>query len=229
MRNNRSGLLLLVLVAMSCSDGTDEDGGNGGGLGATADMRVVGALQSATTIHVIVDGDSLFAVAPGGVSATLPVPVGNRTVTLAPSGGTAIGSTWVMHFDEGQRYLLAASDSAGIAVPHVYGDTNAIPVAGKSKLRVIHAAGLAPPVDIWRTQPDFPTLIRVMFPFAFGAESPYLLSDPGDWSIVVTPEGQTDTLYATGSFTVGAGKLVTVVVMDSTASGGVSAVVVPDN
>jgi hypothetical protein len=45
----------------------------------------------------------------------------------------------------------------------------------------------------------------------------------------VTPEGQNDTLYASGSFPVGDGKLVTVVVMDSTAAGGISAVLVQDN
>jgi hypothetical protein len=114
-------------------------------------------------------------------------------------------------------------------VPTVLADTNAIPVAGKSKLRVIHSASQAPAVDIWRRQPDFDTLVRVQFPFPYRAVSPYILSDPGDWHVTVSHENLTDTLYASGAITVADGKLVTVIVVDSSASGGITALIVPDN
>ena len=215
----------MLALGMACSDSSTDEG-NGG---PTADLVAVQALQSAATVRVTIGGNPVLTLSPGVTSAVVSIPAGTRSLQLQPSGGTAAGSTRTVTFEAGQRYLLVAADSSGVAIPSVLADTNAIPVAGKSKLRVIHAAGLAPAIDIWRTQPDFPTLIRVMFPFDFNAVSPYLLSDPGDWSIVVTPEGQTDTMYATGSFTVGDGKLVTVVVMDSTATGGISAVLVRDN
>ena len=225
MRTRLVGLLGMLALGMACGDSSTDEG-NGG---PTANLVAVQALQSAATVRVTIGGHSIVTLAPGTVSATVPVPAGTTSLQLQPSGGTATGSTRSVTFEAGQRYLLVAADSSGVAIPSLVADTNSIPVTGKSKLRVIHAAGLAPPIDIWRTQPDFPTLITIMFPFPFGAVSPYLLSDPGDWSIVVTPEGQTDTLYATGAFGVGDGKLVTVVVMDSTAAGGISAVVVQDN
>ena len=227
MRTGLIGALGIFALGMACSDSsTDEGNGNGG---ATADLVAVQALQSAAAVRVTIGGDSILTLTPGVASAVVSIPAGTRSLQLQPSGGTAAGSTRTVTFEQGQRYLLVAADSSGVAIPSLLADTNAVPVAGKSKLRVIHAAGLAPPVDIWRTQPDWPALITIMLPFPFGATSPYLLSDPGDWSIVVTPEGQTDTLYATGSFTVGDGELVTVVVMDSTATGGISAIVIPDN
>jgi len=225
MRARSLGLLGLLALGTACSDSSTDEG-NGG---PTADLVAVQALQSANTVGVSIGGNPVLTLSPGVTSALVSIPAGTRSLQLTPSGGTAAGSIRTVTFEAGQRYLLVAADSSGVAIPSVLADTNAIPVAGKSKLRVIHAAGLAPAIDIWRTQPDFPTLIRVMFPFDFNAASPYLLSDPGDWSIVVTPEGQTDTLYATGPFTVGDGKLVTVVVMDSTATGGISAVLVRDN
>ncbi len=67
---------------------------------------------------------------------------------------------------------------------------------GKSKLRVVHLAGTAPQVDIWRTQPDYQTPIRVMFPFPYGAESSYLQSDPGTWTVFVTSTTDWNTRLA---------------------------------
>jgi hypothetical protein len=225
MRARLLGLLGIVALGSACSDSSTDEGHGG----PTADLVAVQALQSAATVRVTIGGNLVLTLSPGVTSAVVSIPAGTRSLQLQPSGGTAAGSTRTVTFEAGQRYLLVAADSSGVAIPSVLADTNAIPVPGKSKLRVVHAAGLAPAIDIWRTQPDFPTLIRVMFPFDFNAVSPYLLSDPGDWSIVVTPEGQNDTLYASGSFPVGDGKLVTVVVMDSTAAGGISAVLVQDN
>jgi hypothetical protein len=209
--------------AAACGDsGTDPNGGTK----PTATLVLVMAVPEDVLVRIA--HGARFYMQSGAVSGQIAVPSGNVRVSLA-AGPTLIGTVRIVTFEAGRHYILVATDSTGVVVPWIYGDSNATPVAGKSKLRVIHAAGLAPPVDIWRTQPDWPTPIRIMFPFPFGAMSPYLLSDPGDWSIVVTPEGQTDTLFATGSFTVGDGKLVTVVVMDSTATGGVSAIVIPDN
>jgi hypothetical protein len=226
MRAIPVGAVGILALGLACSGSGVDEGPGGGG---TANLVAVQALRSAATVQVMVGGHSVLTLSPGIASATVTIPAGTSSLQLQPTGGSAAGSTRTVTFAAGQRYLLVAAESSGVAVPTLLADTNATPVAGKSKLRVIHAAGLAPPIDIWRTQPDFPTLIRVMFPFDFNAVSPFLLSDPGDWSIVVTPEGQPDTLYATGSFSVGGGKLVTVVVMDSTAAGGISAVVVPDN
>ncbi len=112
-------------------------------------------------------------------------------------------------------------------VSAVIAPTGALVPAGKSKLRVTHSAGLAPAIDVYRTQPDFPSLVNVMFPFDFGAVSPYLQSDPGTWTVVVTPDNSTDTLYASGPIVVPDGERVSVVLVDSTASGGISAVVLP--
>jgi Domain of unknown function (DUF4397) len=210
---------------LACSNYSS--GPSGGG--QTADLRIAQTVWSTTSLRVRVGSTWSAPVSPGALSSVFQVPVGTQSVLIETTGGSATGSTQTQIFEAGKQYLLVAQDSSGVAVPSVLPDTGAAPVAGKSKLRVIHSAALAPAVDIWRRQPDFDTLIRVQFPFPYRTVSPYLQSDPGDWHITVSHENQTDTLYASGAIPVGAGKLVTVIVLDSSSTGGVTAMVVADN
>lgn len=215
-----------MAVAVACSDyGSGTNYGGGG----SASLRIVQTAADPTAVQVRWKGQSIgTSLAPGSISALLSVSSGTAALELNPTGG-GTASSRTLTLSDGERYTLIAQDSSGVVVPQLLSDTNAIVAAGKSKLRVIHSATQAPAVDIWRTQPDFQTLIRVMFPFAYQASSPYLESDPGNWSIVVTPEGQNDTLYSSGPINVGVGKLVTVVIIDSSAAGGINAVIIPDN
>ncbi len=99
-------------------------------------------------------------------------------------------------------------------------DTGAAPVAGRGKLRVVHLAAGAPAVDVWRTQPDFPTAVRVMFPFAYRAESAYVQSTPGTWTVFVTAAGQAAPVRAaSGPIAVAGGEVRTVVLLDAPGGG----------
>ncbi len=221
---SRHTMLALATLLGACSSGSEPVLPPASGL-----LRVVQAVGSSNSVAVRVDGTLLLTLAPGTVSAPTAVAEGHHTLTLTPTGGGTQASTHDIHVTDGASMTLVARDSAGIVVPSLLADTGAIVPAGKSKLRVMHAAVMAPAIDIYRLQPDFPDLVTVMFPFAYGAVSPYLQSDPGTWDIVVTPEGQPDTLHHSGGFTVADGKRVTVIVMDSSAAGGIISLVVADN
>jgi hypothetical protein len=107
-------------------------------------------------------------------------------------------------------------------------DTGSAPVAGRSKLQVVHLAESAPPLDVWRTQPDFSEPVRVMFPFPLGAQSSYIESEPGPWSVWATAEGtMTPVLATTGSFNILGGQVWTVLLLDEP-GGGFSAVPLQD-
>ena len=215
--------LAALAVLLACDGYSD---GNGPGGGPTATVVVVSAAGRATSLRARVGGTWLPAILPGGVGS-LDVPAGTRSYMLDVQGTGVTGSSGTMTLVAGQTYVLVGQDSQGTIVGSVLADTGAIVPAGKSKLRVIHGAGLAPAIDVYRTQPDFPDLVNVMFPFDFGASSPFLQSDPGTWTVVVTPDNSTDTLYASGPIVVPDGERVSVVLMDSTATGGISAVVLP--
>ncbi len=88
----------------------------------------------------------------------------------------------------------------------------------------------------YRTQPDYSSLVSVMFPFHYRDASPYLESTPGDWSVVMATEHYTiegaplltDTLYAVDPIAVPAGTARTVVFMDAPGGGYQSVVLTPD-
>ena len=107
-------------------------------------------------------------------------------------------------------------------------DTGSAPVAGRSKLQVVHLAESAPPLDVWRTQPDFSEPVRVMFPFPLGAQSSYIESEPGPWSVWATAEGTTTPVLATtGSLNILGGQVWTVLLLDEP-GGGFTAVPLQD-
>ena len=92
-------------------------------------------------------------------------------------------------------------------------------VAGKGKLRVSHLAANAPAIDVYRTQPDFPSFVKFMEPFAFNATTPFIMSDPGNWTIRVTARG-TNQVLAETSVRVDALWIRTVLLLDAP-NGGV--------
>jgi hypothetical protein len=99
-------------------------------------------------------------------------------------------------------------------------DTGSAPVAGRSKVSVVHLAEQAPPLDVWRIQPDFADSIRVMFPFPLGAQSGYIESTPGAWTVFATLEGTAGPkLATTGTFDVAGGEVYAVLLLDDPAGG----------
>ena len=202
-------LATLALALAACSDDEIIDPGVGGTGSA---LRVINASQSPMT--VLVDGRVVAqGLTVASVSNALAIAPGAHEVRLQTAGGATAALT--VQASAGQTVTtVGAPSGAGLAAA-VLQDTGSVVPAGKSKLRVAHLAAGAPQIDVWRTQPDFQTPIRVMFPFAYQATSPYLQSDPGAWEVWVTPVGSTTRLATTGSITVPSGERRTVVVLDS--------------
>ena len=220
-----AALAALLIAAPACGG----DGGTPPPVGV-ATLRVIRAAAVAGGVQVEWGGHEIASgLAQGASSGSVLVAAGTADLVLRAAGGGLVSGSRPLTLVPGQGYTVAAVDSSGVLLPQMLPDTNAVGVPGKSKLRVIHAAAHAPAIDIWRTQPDFPDQIRFMFPFNFRDVSPYFQSDPGDWTVLVTPAGGTDTLFLSAPFAVGDGKLATVAVMDSSAAGGIWVSVTEDN
>lgn len=220
---------LPLAIALLAMIGGCSDKGSVLAPGNTATLRVIHAVGVNRAISLSWRGSRPMQVGSLGETGSFTVGSGAGDLTVSAPGSGLASSTRQYSFTTFGKYDVVAVDSAGIVIPQLLGDTNATVPAGKSKLRVVHAAAHAPPIDIWRTQPDFGTMIRVQFPFDYLDVSPYLQSDPGDWQILVTPAGGTDTLYLSPPILVADGKLVTVTVVDSVSHNGVWATVTADN
>lgn len=215
--------LAAVLAAAACTDTTVTPD-------PTGNLRVVNGASSAGQIVVYLDGQALSAPISPGMGSAMDVPTGVHDVELRSVSG--FGFTRTALFNEGKPVIVVGLDSAGRVTPSLLADTGAIVPAGASKLRVAHMASVATPISIWRTQPDYGTMIRVQFPFHYRDVSPYLQSTPGDWRVMVSSEtnvagsvAMPDTLANSGVISVADGASRTVVIVNAV-GGGVAVVVV---
>jgi hypothetical protein len=222
-----------VLLAAACGDdpGGPTSTDDGSGPTGSVPMRVVNGTLSGA-VRVYVDGQAMSStVDPGSASASVGIASGTHSVELRPVSGSA-GFTRNVKFADGTPVLLVALDSAGRVTPSVLADTGAVVPSNATKLRVAHMASTAQSIEIWRTQPDYNTPIRVQFPFNYRDQSPYLQSTPGNWRILVSSPVRfggnppmPDTLAMSGVISVPAGSSRTVVIVDKQ-GGGISFVVV---
>lgn len=214
MRTRLLAVLSLALLA-ACSD----DDGDAVQPAELPALRAVNATRE--TLDVLFDGELLrsgvavgeVVPAPEGVAAGPHLVrfrrpgVDSADVTITVAAGV-VASAIVRSSIEGTLFAFELSD------------TGSAPVAGRSKLQVVHLAESAPALDVWRTQPDFQEPSRVMFPFPLGAQSNYIESEPGNWDVWATAEGSTEPiLAATGSFTILGGQVWTVFLLDEPGAG----------
>lgn len=208
MRHAKSIFLLGALALAACtSDPVNNSNSTGSGFKA---VNVAG--PGALTVKV--DAVTVFTgVGQGQSTAFHGVTPGTHTIRIE-QGLPARATEQDISFAVGDTLTIAVIDSSGTLGTGVLTDTGVVASTGHSKLRVAHYAAGAPAVDIWRTQPDFATPTKVMFPFPYLAVSSYIESTPGDWTVFVTPEGLTDTLVGLGPIPIGDGESWTVYLTD---------------
>jgi hypothetical protein len=221
----RFALLAAVAVLAACA--TESPAGPAAGSGAH--ISVINGAPGA--VRVVVDGATQIAsLSAASVSPAIEVAAGAHTVELQAIAGGSLSGTSAMQVTTAQSataFVTAQSNGSGGLVAGVVSDTGAVPAAGMTKLSVINLASSAPALDVWRTQPDYATPIRIMFPFPYGAQSEFVQSTPGAWEVIVTtasppapgePDPRTSAL-ATLSLTISANVAQTVVILDKPGGG----------
>jgi hypothetical protein len=205
-------------LALACSDGS-------GPSGPTATMQVIHSVTSVAAVDVLVAGQTALSNVPYGETRSAEVPAGSQEVIIRPAGTTGTEGGSIVSFVAGGTVTMLTVDSSSIINPWVLTDTGSVVPANQSKLRAVHFAPSVAPVDIWRTQPDFPTPVTFMFPFNYQESSPYIQSDPGIWTVIVSSKKWSggipvllDTMLITDPIEVPAGESRTVVILDGESS-----------
>jgi hypothetical protein len=209
----------------ACADGS-------GPGGPTATMQIVQSVSSFGAVDVLVAGQTALSDVPYGTARSAEVPAGSHHVVIRPAGTTSTAGGALVSFVAGDTTTMLTVDSSSIINPWVLTDTGSVVPADQSKLRVVHFAASEPALDIFRTQPDFPTPVSIMFPFNYQEASPYLQSDPGTWTVLVSSWSGgvpvlSDTLLATGPIEIPAGESRTVVILDGESGGLQHEVITP--
>jgi hypothetical protein len=218
-------LLPALLVAAACSDdATSPANGNTDGR-----LQVVPGVAALAAVDVVVDGQTKLTNAAYGVpSAAIALSLGQHQVKVVPAGtAPSLGGTTV---------TLRAGDTTRVVVigtpdamnPVALGDTGAAPIAGKGKLRVSNMAANAPAIDVYRTQPDFPTFTKFQdVALAYQASTPFIAAPPGNWVVRVNKQGSDDVLAQSGPIRVDELWIRTVLILDAP-NGGVKITVLGD-
>jgi hypothetical protein len=217
--------MILALATLAACDN-----GNGPPPPQASSLRVLHTIRGGPSLTVFVDGGRGSTVAFGQLSRTAFLSPGQHDLVLVPPD-TSHSLIVVFNSAEGVDYSVFAIDSTSGAthtiVPVFVLDTGAVPPLGHGRLRIASFAAAAPAIDTRRRQPDSTGLLVSAQPLNFRAVTRYFDGAAGDWSVVISHAGTTDTLLATGTIPIADGQARTIVVIDSTAT-HVSWRLVPD-
>lgn len=214
MRLHSLFLLSSLAVSAACSDDSTSPGTNGGNTDGR--LQVIPGVAALAAVDVVVDGQTKLTNASYGVpTSPIALSLGQHTVKVVPAGTapSAGGATVTLRAGDTTRVVVIGT--ATNPTPVALGDTGATPVPGKGKLRVSHLAANAPPIDVYRTQPDFTTFVKFMDPFPYQSASPFIESTPGNWVIRVTAKGTNQVLAESGPIRVDALWIRTVLLLDA--------------
>jgi hypothetical protein len=185
----------------------------------TARIRLVHGSAVTSALDLKIDGQAVLqGVAATEISAFAEVEAGDRTVSVTLAGSSQALVTRPVTLEKDGEYTMLISGTLADPEDMIASDTAFIPLPGKVKIRVIHAARSAPPLDVYLTAPgeDLATAFKLLEPFEFNVADTSVFPgfaerDPGDWQVRFTADGTTNVLLDTGPFTTVAGQIITVV------------------
>jgi hypothetical protein len=159
-----------------------------------AQVRVVHAVPDGPNVDVYIDGVQVLEnISFFTASDYLSVPAGEHLVQVT-AAGAALSSAVIsetLTLAAGQSYTVMAAGMPDSIAATVLEDDRAVPTAGDTKIRFIHAVPDAPAVDIRQVGDEIPLINNL----AFREASDYLPLLPGDYDLNVVATGQTETLF----------------------------------
>ena len=185
----------------------------------SARIRLVHGAAITTPLDLWVDGEPVQSgVAATQISNYADVPAGDRTVSVRVNGSGQTLVSRSVTLEENADYTWLISGTLANPEDMIASDTAFTPLPGKVKIRVIHAARNAPPLDVYLTIPgeDLTTASKLVEPFEFNVADTTVFPgfaerDPGDWQVRFTADGTTNVLLDTGPFATTSGQIITVV------------------
>jgi hypothetical protein len=204
----------LVLAAISGCDSKVADPRD-----ETARIRLVHGSSITSALNLKVDGATVLqGVAATQISNYAEVEAGHHTVSVTLAGSGQALLTRPVTLEKDGDYTMLVSGTLADPEDMIASDTAFTPLNGKVKIRVIHAARNAPPLDVYLTSPgaDLATAPKLVDPFEFNVADTTVFPgfaerDPGDWQVRFTADGTTNVLLDTGPFTTASGQIITVV------------------
>jgi hypothetical protein len=222
---------LLTAIAMAACSSSSSGGANPPALATPSfTMQVFHASPDAPAVNVslsgttAVSGGSLDGIDYKSGSEALALAPGNYDVQvdgILPTGDvTVIGPASVSFEADSKYYVVAVNDVANIA-PVVLEQANTPVAAGSTRVRVLHAAPMAPQVDVFVTAPGADLAASApLGTIAFGEDLGPVEVTAGDYQIRVTLPGAPATVvYDSGTVSLSAGSDLLISAVENTTTG----------
>ena len=168
---------------------------NAGAQAGDAKIRVAHFSPDAPSIDVYVDGKKKLTNVPyQAVSDYLALPAGNHTFDIRAAGSPATGAAVVTASQSlvaSKNYTVAAIGALSAISGKVFEDDVTPPAAGKSKVRLIHAATDVPEVDV--AVKGGQTIVSKL---GLGQASAYSELAAGSYDLEIRGTGTTNVLLA---------------------------------
>ncbi|HEX9633329.1 MAG TPA: DUF4397 domain-containing protein [Gemmatimonadales bacterium] len=185
----------------------------------SARVRLVHTHPALPALDLVVAGRrAVVGALPGLPSEIGVVRAGPQAVEVRETGAATPIARGEFEFLEGSRHTFAVREGPGGPEPWPIPDADTVVSPNLGRLRLIHLAVMAPDIAVSLTTPAGQESVEVAFPFPYGVVFPYLTSDPGWWTLVVTTADRADTL-ARSRVLLGGGQVRTLLLLDESAGG----------
>jgi hypothetical protein len=217
---------MLALVLAGCSD-SDDDNNTPVEPPPPATFRVqaLHASPDAPKVNLTIGTSTINDVDYKDGTGALQKNVGTYSVKvdgIVPGGTATVIGPVDLTFAANTLYSIVAVNNVAAIEPLVLEQPDTAVPAGSVRLRVLHAAPLAPPVDVFLTAPDADLAATAPAgTFAFKENIGPVEVPAGNYQIRVTPAGDRDTVvYDSGTVTLAAGGNLLVTAVENTTTGG---------
>ncbi|ANO52565.1 DUF4397 domain-containing protein [Woeseia oceani] len=219
----RIAIPLFLFALAGCSSGSSTDSGNTAtplppAVQGNASVQILHASPDAPAVNIRVSSTEINGVDYKTGTGILTLPNNVYTVQIdgiLPDGATTVIGPVQLPFAANTRYsVLAIGDVANI-MPLVLEQPDTAVPAGSTRLRVVHGAPLAGPVDVYLTPPGADLSASApVGTFDFGGDLGPVDVTAGDYQVRVTVAGDPTALAfdsGTIALTDGANLLITAV------------------
>ena len=198
------------------------------GSSSKAQVRLLNAAPLESGLDMLIAGKSVATgVAYGTASAYTSVSSGGPNLQIDPTGTTTALVNQTITVNAGAQYTVLATNSSSSVVASVLTDNNTTPASGQVEIRVINASAGLGPADVYVETPG--TSISSVSPtvagLAVGAATSYQALAAASYEVFFAPAGQKFVSIDSGSLTLSAGQIRTVVGLDGQSGGFTSAII----
>jgi hypothetical protein len=215
----RRTLFPLLIAAAALSAGCSDDNSSPQGDGR---LRIVHASPDAPDLDVVLDGDTVATdIAYLGSTDYLRLSAAGHVLQISDANAATTLIDQDVTVADGTDYTMIVGDTLADIAGVVLTDDNRTPPAGTIRIRAVHGAPSAGPVDVYVTEPgaDLTLTSPAASNVAFGQVLPYVTTNAGSYQVRVTPTGTKDVVIDSGALTLESGQVRTVIAIEATGGG----------